>query len=51
MVILVFVVVALSWGAILSVESECVESADEAEILEVTDDTIDRSTIVTPVSI
>jgi hypothetical protein len=46
-VILVFVVVALSWGTILSVESECVESADEAEILEVTDDTIDKSTVVT----
>jgi len=50
-VILVFVVVAFSWGTILSVESECVESADEAETLETTDDTIERSTVVTSISI
>ena len=49
--ILVFVVVAFSWGTILSVESECVESADEAETLETTDDTIERSTVVTSISI
>jgi hypothetical protein len=45
-------VVALSWGTILSVESEraepeCIESADEAETLETTDDMIERSTVVT----
>ena len=50
MVILVFVVVALSWGRILRVESECVESADEAETLETTDETIERSTMANSVS-
>ena|SRR2546421_1137467 len=50
MVILVFVVVALSWVRSLRVESECVESADEAEMLETTEETIERSTIAEPIN-
>ena len=40
----ILVVVALSCGRVFKVESDAVESAEEAETLETTDDTILRST-------